>query len=353
MTKVPSIFADPWVLSLLLAMPALTVVQIYAAWRNRQLLRRLGDPLTVTGLLPTRRRFGWLAIFLFGSAMSALVMGAAGPRWGQDPHPEVVAGRDLVVLLDMSNSMRAADAPPDRFRRAVESVKILLDYVRRRGGHRLALVAFAADAQVVCPLTYDYDHVQMKLESLDLDHPPPGLRAGPAARSGTRIGAGLRAAVAAHEPEPKLASFQDILLLSDGDDPETDGEWEAGLREVQPSGIPIFVVGIGDADRDAEIAVPGRDERVKTRLAKQPLQEIARRTAGQFLLAGIEMPRLDDLFRQRIESKGATMPVGDVPPLPYPRQVWFYAAALLLIALAAVVRFPILGIGWRVREPQA
>ncbi len=344
MSKVPAIFAHPWMLSLLLVMPALTVAQLFASWRNRRVLRRLGDPLTLMAQLPSPRRFAWLAAFLFGTGVTALIMGAAGPHWGQEEHPEVVAGRDLVILLDMSKSMRATDAPPDRFHRSVQALLKMIDYIRLRGGHRLGLVVFAADAQVICPLTHDCRHVQMKLEALDMDYPPPGLRPRSNSQSGTRIGLGLRAAVAIHEPG--FAGFQDVLLVSDGDDPQTDGEWEAALRDVLPSGVPISAIGVGDPMHDNEIAVSGREGKVKTRLIEKPLQEISRRTAGQYLAAGVEMPRLDEFFRHKIESKGGTVPEGDAPALPHRRQAWFYAAALGLFALAGLVRFRISDIAW-------
>lgn len=348
MNRVPSIFAHPWVLSLLLVMPALSVAQMIAAWRNRRLLRRLGDPLTLLSQLPTPRRFTWVAALLFGAGVTALVMGAAGPQWGQDEHPAVVAGRDLVIVLDMSNSMRATDAPPNRFRRAVDIVETLIDYCRRRGGHRLALVVFAADAQIVCPLTYDYNHVQLKLESLDLDYAPAALRPSSVSQSGTRIGAGLRAAVAAHENG--MSGYQDILLLSDGDDPQNDGEWEAGLREVMSSGIPVSAVGIGDRNRDAEIAVAGHMGKVKTRLVEKPLQEISRRTAGQYVPAGVETFRLDEFVHQRIETKGAATPEGDLLPLQHGRHPWFYGAAIVLFGLAGLVRFRFSDLGLRLRK---
>src|SRR5207247_3181655 len=102
--KASAIFADPWVLSLLLAMPLLTLAQLSAAWRSRRLLMRLGQPIALIGLLPQPPRFRWLVGLLFSLAMTVLIAGTAGPHWGRDPQPQVVAGRDLVVLLDMSNS---------------------------------------------------------------------------------------------------------------------------------------------------------------------------------------------------------------------------------------------------------
>jgi Ca-activated chloride channel family protein len=236
----------------------------------------------------------------------------------------------------MSGSMRATDAPPDRFRRSVAAVRDLVGYVRTRGGHRLALVVFAADAQVVCPLTYDYDHFQMKLDGLSMDHPPTGLRPKPGTKSGTRIGAGLQAAVAAQDPNMK--GYQDVLLLSDGDDPTGNDEWQAGLKAIENAGVPFYTVGVGDPKASAKISVAGREQEVLTRLNEYPLQEIARRTAGSYLPAHVEKPPLAELFRSRIESKGSATPQGDPPPLPLSRQAWFYAAALGLFGLIGLMQ---------------
>jgi Ca-activated chloride channel family protein len=331
-----SIFADPWVLSLLLAMPALSLTAVAAAWRSRRLLARFGQPIALIGLLPQPPRFRWLSGLCFSLAMTALIVGAAGPHWGRDPQPQVVAGRDLVVLLDMSGSMRAKDAPPDRFTRSVSAVRDLLNYVRTRGGHRLGLVVFAADAQVVVPLTYDYDHFELKLDGLSMEHPPAGLRPKPSTKSGTRIGAGLQTAVASQDPNMK--GFQDVLLLSDGDDPLGNDEWQAGLKAIENAGVPVYTVGVGDPKVGGKIAVAGREQDVVTRLNEYPMQEIARRTAGSYLPAHVERPQLAEFFRQRIESKGTSTPQGDTPPLPQSRQVWFYAAALGLFGLLGLMQ---------------
>ena len=336
MTRLPAIVANPWVLWLLLAMPVLGVAQFLAAYRSRLLLRRLGDAMTLSNLMPRPRRFAWVSAFLVSSAMTALVAGAAGPRWGFDERPAIVPGRDLIILLDMSRSMRATDAPPNRFARAVESIQALADYCRQRGGHRLALVVFASDAQIVCPLTHDYDHIQMKVNALDLDHPPPGLRPNAGSASGTRIGAGLRMALAAQDDAQM--GYVDIVLLSDGDDPLNDGEWEHGLRAVETAKVPVYTIGVGDPTRDSEIAVPGRDRPATTRLVEQPLRTIASRTGGQYVRAGTDMPRLDDLFRRAIEPRGAGLPRGEAPVLAQPRQAWFYAASLALFGLAGLVQ---------------
>jgi Ca-activated chloride channel family protein len=348
MTMAPTILAHPWIVSLLLAMPALSVLQIVASWRGRRLLLRLGQPIALAGLLPVTRRWRWLSALLFSTGVTTLLIGAAGPQWGKDPQPSVVAGRDIVILLDMSNSMRATDAPPDRFHRAVAAVEDLVASIRSRGGHRLGLVVFAADARVVCPLTYDYDLFQMKLEALDMDHAPPSLRPVSGPRSGTRIGAGLKAAASMFDPGTR--GYQDVILLSDGDDPAGDGEWEDGLKSVESDRICFDTVGIGDPTKDSSITIPGSDERVQTHLHEAPLTVIARQSGGFYLPARLEFPRLTELFKQRIEPKGETTPQAEPPPLLKPRQVWFYAGAIGFFGLGWLLqlrRSDFSGLPWR------
>ena len=145
----------------------------------------------------------------------------------------------------------------------------------------------------------------------------------------------MRSAVAAHDPAYR--GFQDILLLSDGDDPVEDDDWSSGLAVAQQAEIPVYTVGLGDPEHDSMITIPGGAE-VPTRLKERPLREIARRTGGHYLAAQKEMPRLAEFFHQRIAAKGGTTPEGDAPNLPQPQQVWFYAAALALWVIVLLAK---------------
>src|SRR5262249_40548931 len=145
-------------------------------------------------------------------------------------------------VLDMSGSMKATDAPPSRFERARRALLDLMRAMERQGGHRLALVVFASDSQIVCPPTHDYHHVGTKIELLDIDHPPANLRPKPDTVSGTRIGLGLKTALSLLDDQYR--DYQDIILLSDGDDPLADSEWQEGLNSARTAGVPVFTVGI-------------------------------------------------------------------------------------------------------------
>src|SRR5262249_47861311 len=152
--------------------------------------------------------------------------------------------------------------------------------------------------------THDYDHFRESLRQLYLPNPAPDL--GP----GTRIGAGLQAAVALHDP--RFRGHQDVLLLSDGDDPAADEEWRQGAAEARAQQISVHVVGIGNPDVKSTIPVHGKTdallrddsgEAVTTALQEAPLQEIALLTHGTYTPAHTGVPPLADLFRERIATQ--------------------------------------------------
>jgi Ca-activated chloride channel family protein len=329
-----SYFSHAWILWLLAVIPILAIITRLGRRRKRRDLALLGHPSAVAELMPEIPRFGRAGILLTGAGLALVIIAAAGPRWGSDPFPETVAGRDLVVLLDLSRSMNATDAPPSRLERARLSLFELAGALKRRGGHRVALVVFGPDAQVIVPLTHDYDHFRSKLMVLDIERPPPGLRPRPGTASGTRLGAGLLAAVAAHDPS--AGEYRDVLVISDGDDPVDDGEWEAGLRMVRTAGIPFHMVGIGDPEQDSPVTVPGRPA-ATTRLHERPLREIARQTGGDYLPTHRTAPRLVEWFDARIATKPARIDAANPTPIVRSREIWFYLLSMILIALGWMV----------------
>src|SRR5256885_749874 len=140
-----------------------------------------------------------------------------------------------------------------------------------------------ATLPALCPLTHDYDHFRGKLAALSADPPPPAVRGGAGAVSGTRIGAGLQRAVALLDPQ--LRAAEEIILVSDGDDPAGDEEWRSGLAAAREAGVPVDVVGVGDPNADSRIPTEsgrlqfhGND--VRTRLQEPPLRDIAVRTGA-------------------------------------------------------------------------
>jgi Ca-activated chloride channel family protein len=338
-------FAMPGALALLLLLPALGVFTFLARRRRRRILARLGRIPALLALTEGGRQWLSMRRLCQSTALSFLIAGIAGPRWGLEPSPTSAPGRDLVVVLDLSRSMLADDGPPSRQARAREALDQLSLRLARRGGHRIALVAFASRAQVVCPLTHDYAHFREKLAELDAAHPPVALLPPPDARefpSGTRIGAGLKEAVA-QVLDARYTGQQDLLLVSDGDDPAGDQEWRQGLQAVRSAGVPVYTVGIGDPVKGA--ILPGPDgqpltsdgQPVVSSLQREPLVAIAKGTGGEYLGAFTDVPRLDDFFRDRIEPKSERELTEDVLPRYHRRYAWFFGIALALLALDLAV----------------
>jgi Ca-activated chloride channel family protein len=339
-------FAQPWALRLLVLLPILAVIGMLAWQRRRRALARWGSQSAVQALISVRRQRRWLRLLGRGASVCLLILGIAGPRWGRDEDPATTPGREIVVLLDLSRSMLAQDvlgqASPNRLGRAKDAVLDLVNAVQHRGGHRLGLVVFAARAQIVCPLTHDYDHFRDALTDLNPTDPLLDIGPGPeGAPSGTRIGAGLRQAVQTHDPRNR--GYQDILLISDGDDPARDGEWNGGIEAARALDIPVHTVGIGDPERGSPI--PGEDDqpflyqgkRVLTRLVEKPLEEIARSTGGTYTPARTNVIPMGEIFRQRIESRAGRQEIEDIVPVYRQHPEWFFAGALLFMTMDLVL----------------
>ncbi len=339
-------FAHPWALWLLLIPPVLSVLALFARRRQQRALASLGRIPALTAL--TGRR-PWLRALQSGCrtlGLTFLIMAIAGPQWGRSPVLATAPGRDLILVLDMSRSMLAEDvlgsSAPNRLGRAKDALEQLIDTLEKRGGHRLALVAFAARPKVACPLTHDYDHVRDVLANLDVNDPAfaPAVGSNPPP-SDTRIGAALRLAVDLAEPEGR--GYQDILLVSDGDDPAQDQEWQEGIAAARDAQIPIHTVGIGDPLNGGRIPIAGGylyhdGKLVRSRLQPKPLEQIAARTGGTCLMVGTDAVPLGRFFSEQIESRGGhELPEDAI--MPYEQHTaWFFAAAAVFLAFELLLR---------------
>jgi Ca-activated chloride channel homolog len=335
-------FSHPLALHLLWLLPALTLLGALA-WRQRKrALSELG-PLTRTGAVTLwESRLRLVRAACWGLGVIGLILAVSGPRWGRDTEQELTAGRDLVVVLDLSRSMLAQDVLPNRLERAKDALYDLSYHVEQRGGHRLALVVFAAHPRIACPLTHDYDHFREAVAEQDAARPHPEIR--PTTEdplSGTRLGAALLRAVEAHDA--RFRGSQDILLLSDGDDPARDHEWRKGADAARDAGIPVHVIGIGDPETGS--LLPGRGDQplrhegelVQSRLEEEVLQEIKTRTRGTYTPARTHTIQLGQLFAERIEPGAARDGPADTITIWKARHVWFFAAALVLLTVEMVM----------------
>ncbi len=331
-------FAQPWAFWLLWLLPLLSGLSLLAWWQRRRALLRLGAGMAFAEAVTRPSWTRHVRRLLQGLGLLLLVLGIAGPQWGRDWDQTAAPGRDIVVVLDLSRSMLAET--PSRLDRARRLLHNMADRIQARGGHRLALVVFAGRARIACPLTHDYDHFRDILDNFDGEHMDPELYPQENSPSGTRIGGALKLAVLAHDD--RFRGMQDILLVSDGDDPARDEEWRAGARVAHARRIPVFTVGIGDPEQPRPI--PYREgmlleggKPVLTRLEEKPLEEIATLTGASYLPVRTSDLGLGDVLLERIASGPVREENEDALPLYHQRYLWFLGPAFVLLLLSLVI----------------
>ncbi len=269
-------FQNPGLLWLLAAV-AVQGLLLWGYWRWRQrTLRQLGSPVLMQRLLQgfSTRRF-WLKNALFGLALVLLALAVADPRMELSAAEARGQGADVVLVLDVSASMWAADVSPNRLERARS---FALRAVSALEGHRLGLVFFAGDAFAQLPLTTDYAAVRMLLQ-----------QAGPEfiALAGTDLGAAIEAGSRLFESSSTAGRA--LVLISDGEDHE--GQGLARARAAQAAGIRLLAVGVGRPE-GASVKEPNgkplRDDTgalVYSRPNFGLLREVAQAGGGRFLEA--------------------------------------------------------------------
>lgn len=275
-------FAHPDRLWLLLIVAPLALRVI----RGRRKRRRAWKALGQGGNPGNDGAWGWMG------AVALLVVGLAQPRWGLLPVPALPPGQDVVIAIDVSRSMGAEDAVPNRLGAAVEAAEGLLATLGRSPGDRAAVVVFAGRAVVRCPLTETIGAAIDVIHSLQ----PGGVQPG-----GTDLGAALESAFGAFDQEPR-AEGRTIVLFSDGEDHA--GRWQGALNSLR--GVVVHTVSLGNADQGANVPTASgeplsyRGRIVVSRRTDEPMRTIARATGGAFLPLGLARVDLGSLYHDRI-----------------------------------------------------
>ena len=213
-----------------------------------------------------------LMIFL---SLALIGLALARPQWGESEERIDRRGDDVVFLIDASRSMLATDVVPNRLERAKLAV---LDFLHRHAGGRVALVGYAGDAFLQCPLTLDYDAFEDAVRDLDTESVPV---------PGTDIASALFAGTRAFE---KSERRKVLVLVTDGEDLERIGIDAA--KKLAEDGVVVFTVGVGTPNggsvqvrNKAGELEPLQDDKgqpVTSRLDETTLRSIAEATGGTY-----------------------------------------------------------------------
>jgi Ca-activated chloride channel homolog len=328
-------FAEPrWLWLAVLAPLVLVALQRYSAWARRRQLAQLAAPEFLKELIgsysPVRRAVKNVLLVL---AAAGVGLALARPQWGEQTEVSHSFGQDTLFILDCSRSMLASDVAPSRLQRAKLAI---LDYVQRYGHGRVGLVAFAGQAFLQCPLTYDYGAFSDALMTVDdRTIPVPG----------TDVGRALDEAYSSVDKQERRKVF---VLLSDGEDlekaPNTNGVTMA--KALEKNGVVVFTIGVGTAagaeiqfvneQGRLELVRDSRGEVVRSRLDEATLRAIAQATHGAYYPLG---PLGEGLAKIRLALDALNTGPGSAPArrLGVDRFHWPVAGVLVLLVAESLI----------------
>jgi len=295
-------FAHIEFLWLLLVIPVMIGVHIWMTHRKRRQLEAFGDPELLAELMPNASRIRPHVKFALQLlALTLLIIGIARPQYGTKEQTVKRQGIELMMALDISNSMLAEDVAPNRLERAKQMLSKMVDQMV---DDKLGLVVFAGDAFTQIPITCDYVSAKMYLQSITPDLIPA---------QGTAIGKAINTCVSSFGAEDTDKS-RAIVIITDGENHEDDAK--AAAQAAKERGIHVYVVGIGKPegspipDGRGSFKKDKQGQVVVSRLSEDMCREIASAGAGMYVRAdnsntatrALEK-ELDKLGKQEIETK--------------------------------------------------
>ena len=270
-------FAHPDFLYLLFLLPALVAFYVYAMIVKKKAIKKYGNPTLLAELMPevsTKRQH--LKFWLLFGAITMVIFIIAGPQFGSKLETVKRQGVEIMVCLDVSNSMLAEDVSPNRLDKAKQMLSRLTDGFTN---DKVGLIVFAGDAFTQLPITSDYISAKMFLSSIN-----PSM----VSTQGTAIGAAIN--LAARSFTPDETTDKAIILITDGENHEDDAIVTA--KAAAEKGIHVNIVGMGDP-KGSPIPIQGSNNYMKdkdgnvviTKLNEQMGQEIPAAGNGMYVRA--------------------------------------------------------------------
>ena len=317
---IPLVFQQPWMLLLLLVVLPLAGVLRHARRRRRVVLEEMG-----TGELPPFASWrDWSRL----AALVLMVVALARPGFDPQRHSVSQSGRDVVFVLDVSRSMLAEDASPNRLEAAKNGIRDALDAFSTE---RVGLVIYAGSSNILCPLTYDYNFVRYMLDQATTRAVDFG---------GTILLSAVEKSIDSVLMEGR-GGMHDLVVLTDGEEHGAQNERVAELLEE--NGVGLLLVGIGDPSAGSRIPVTDAEGKrtyvkyqgdfVTTRLKDKELGELVRGIdQASYQSVGASSFDLAGLYLDYVAEKPVSGASGDDTYVTY-REAGFPLMILALILL--------------------
>ena len=316
------VFANDFYLWFLLLVPLIPAVYAIMRHFRRRTLRKFGDEELVRELMPSwSSAKGWVRVILLDLAFLFFVIGLSRPQIGAKLSERETKGAEIMICLDVSNSMLAQDYSPNRLERAKLAVSRMVDKLQ---DDRIGLIVFAGSSFVQLPITADYISAKMFLNNVDTGSVPI---------QGTAIGDAILTASRSFSAQSEKSRA--IVVITDGENHEDDPV--AAAAQAADAGIRVYTIGVGSQhgqpipvngellkDKDGDIVV--------TRLDEETLMQVAKAGNGAYVHAGNEEfglnPIIEDL--RRLEDERFSSVVFEEYDEQY---MYFLAIALALFVI--------------------
>ena len=295
------LFAYPEYLWLLLLVPLFPVFYGVARYLRCRRLRTFGDEQLVRELMPSwSASKGWVRVVLFSLAFFFFAVGLARPQIGAKLTERKMKGAEVMIALDVSNSMLAEDYSPNRLERAKLAVSRMTDKLQ---DDRIGLIVFAGTSFVQLPITTDFVSAKMFLSSINTESVPI---------QGTALEDALRTAGRSFSAQSEKSRV--IILISDGENHE--GDPVSTAKMLAEEGIKVYTIGVGSTQGQP---IPVKGELLKdkdgnivvSRLDEKTLREIAQAGGGAYIHAGNEEfglnPIINDIRKMEDEEFSSTV----------------------------------------------
>ena len=297
-------FANTEFLYLLLLVPVILVLWIINDFRRKRALKKFGDAELVRSLMPDASSYRPLVKILIQSlAVIAMIILLARPQFGSKVQEVKRQGVEVIIALDVSNSMLAEDIQPNRLERAKQAISRLVETL---SDDKIGLIVFAGDAYTQIPVTTDYISAKMFLSTINPQIVP---------KQGTAIASAIDLAMRSFSPGENKSRA--MIIITDGENHEDDPVAKA--KEAAEKGIIVYTIGIGSAEGvPISVNINGKTDFLKdpdgntviTRLDENILKEIAITGNGKYVRANNSNIGLDQIFedirklkKQELEGK--------------------------------------------------
>jgi len=285
-------FHNPEYLYLLLLIPVLIIIMVLYNRKAGKKIKAAGEQALVRGLIPEFSIFRKNLKFFFQlMALVLVIFLLARPQFGSRLEELKREGVEVIIALDVSNSMMAEDIQPNRLERAKQAISNLVD---RLQDDKIGLIVFAGDAYTQIPVTTDYVSAKMFLSSIS-----PGI----VPKQGTSLASAINLGMNSFSPE--MDESKALIIITDGENHEEDPLTLAG--QASEKGIIIHTIGIGSTSGvPVPVITNGRRDYLKdnegntviTRLDENILREIAFTTGGKYVKASNTNIGLNTIFNE-------------------------------------------------------